>query len=145
MATQHVAVKRLRAPLDGFIVDGFHYCQPDVRHYLLTHAHSDHTCGLHASFDLGTIYCSSTTARILRATLGVQPKVQQTCPCVSAFTMNSPCTTFVVPLPLSVGATGGTSRAREELVLHAVPAITQPWLASMYALDAPSCHHLTAD
>jgi len=75
MATQHAGLKRLRSPLDGFIVDGFNFCEAGVRHYLLTHSHSDHTCGLHASFDLGTIYCSSTTARIIQATLGVQPKI----------------------------------------------------------------------
>ena len=78
MATQHAAVKRLAPPLNKFIVDGFNFCEPDVRHYFLTHAHSDHTCGLHASFDLGTIICSSITARILRATVGLKPKLLQT-------------------------------------------------------------------
>ena len=75
MATQHAGLKRLAAPLDAFIVDGFNFCEPDVRHYLLTHAHSDHTCGLHGSFDLGTIYCSALTARVLRAQLGVKQKL----------------------------------------------------------------------
>ena len=74
MATQHASLKRLRPPLSGFIVDGFNFCEADVRHYLLTHAHSDHTCGLHASFDLGTVYCSSVTARVLRATIGLPEK-----------------------------------------------------------------------
>ena len=27
------AGKRLRAPFDRFIVDGFNFCRPDVRHY----------------------------------------------------------------------------------------------------------------
>ena len=67
MATQHAAVKRLAPPLHAFIVDGFNFIEPDCRHYLLTHAHSDHTCGLHGSFDVGTIYCSALTARVLRA------------------------------------------------------------------------------
>eukprot|EP00966_Prymnesium_polylepis_P170425 3939554-Prymnesium_polylepis.1 len=75
MATQHASVKRLAPPLNKFIVDGFHFCEPDVRHYFLTHAHSDHTCGLQVSFDLGTIYCSPITARVLRATLGIKQKL----------------------------------------------------------------------
>ena len=78
MATQHASLKRLAAPLDKFIVDGFNFCEPSIRHYFLTHAHSDHTTGLHGSFDNGTIYCSSITARILRATLGIKQKVMQT-------------------------------------------------------------------
>ena len=53
MATQHADVKRLRAPFDGFVVDGFNFTKtfPGVRHWLLTHAHSDHTCGLSGGFD----------------------------------------------------------------------------------------------
>ena len=50
MATQNGVVKRLRAPLDHIIVDGFNFPSPDVRLYFLTHAHGDHTCGLHARF-----------------------------------------------------------------------------------------------
>ena len=30
MATQHSELKRLRAPLSAFIVDGFNFVQPDV-------------------------------------------------------------------------------------------------------------------
>ena len=78
MATQHAGLKRLRAPLDAFIVDGFNFCEADVQHYFLTHAHSDHTCGLNSSFDVGTIYCSALTGRVLRATIGVRSKVIQT-------------------------------------------------------------------
>ena len=78
MATQHAGIKRLAAPLDKFIVDGFNFCEPDVHHYFLTHAHSDHTCGLRSSFDLGTIYCSALTARFLRATFGTKQKILQT-------------------------------------------------------------------
>ena len=75
MATQHASIKRLRGPLSKFIVDGFNFCEPDVRHYFLTHAHADHTTGLNASFDLGEIYCSGTTARMIRATIGVKAKL----------------------------------------------------------------------
>ena len=78
MATQHASIKRLRAPLSRFIVDGFNFCEPDVRHYFLTHAHSDHTTGLTASFDLGEVYCSALTARMLRATIGVKAKLIHT-------------------------------------------------------------------
>ena len=78
MATQHASIKRLRAPLSCFIVDGFNFCEPDVRHYFLTHAHSDHTTGLTASFDLGEVYCSALTARMLRATIGVKAKLIHT-------------------------------------------------------------------
>ena len=77
MATQHASIKRLRAPLSRFIVDGFNFCEPDVRHYFLTHAHSDHTTGLTASFDIGEIYCSALTGRVLRATIGVKAKLIQ--------------------------------------------------------------------
>ena len=70
MATQHGELKRLRAPLSAFIVDGFNFRTPSVRHYLLTHAHSDHTCGLSSPFELGVIYCSALTGRFLCARLG---------------------------------------------------------------------------
>ncbi|KAL1507499.1 hypothetical protein AB1Y20_008335 [Prymnesium parvum] len=73
MATQHVCVKRLAPPFDQFIVDGFHFSSDSVTHYFLTHAHADHTTGLHASWHAGAIHCSPITARILRATLGVRP------------------------------------------------------------------------
>ena len=38
MATQHADVKRLRAPFDGFVVDGFNFTKtfPGCRHWLLT-------------------------------------------------------------------------------------------------------------
>ena len=78
MATQNASIKRLAPPFAHFIVDGFNFVEPDVHHYFLTHAHSDHTCGLHGSFDLGTIYCSSLTARVVRATIGVRAKLIQT-------------------------------------------------------------------
>jgi DNA cross-link repair 1A protein len=67
MATQHADVKRLRAPFDGFVVDGFNFTKtfPGCRHWLLTHAHSDHTCGLSGGFDAGAIYCSAVTKRLV--------------------------------------------------------------------------------
>ncbi|KAH8069700.1 hypothetical protein JL721_5588 [Aureococcus anophagefferens] len=67
MATQNAQVKRLDDPFGAFVVDGFNFVKafPDVRHWLLTHAHSDHTCGLRANFDAGTIYCSTITKRLV--------------------------------------------------------------------------------
>jgi DNA cross-link repair 1A protein len=64
MATQISGIKRLRG-FPNFIVDGFNFLQPDVRSYFLTHFHSDHTCGLSSKFDIGTIYCCTTTAALV--------------------------------------------------------------------------------
>eukprot|EP00629_Pelagomonadales_sp_RCC1024_P009576 CAMPEP_0119289148 /NCGR_PEP_ID=MMETSP1329-20130426/38543_1 /TAXON_ID=114041 /ORGANISM="Genus nov. species nov., Strain RCC1024" /LENGTH=205 /DNA_ID=CAMNT_0007289939 /DNA_START=177 /DNA_END=790 /DNA_ORIENTATION=+ len=71
MATQHADVKRLRAPFEAFVVDGFNFTKtyPGVRHWPLTHAHGDHTCGLSGAFDAGTIYCSTITKRLVCANI----------------------------------------------------------------------------
>ncbi len=74
MATQNGALKRLRPPFGWAIVDGFAFAHPQVHDYFLTHAHADHTTGLSPAFDHGTIYCSSVTSRLLRATIGVDAK-----------------------------------------------------------------------
>ncbi len=71
-------MKRLRGIADdagGFIVDGFNFVDPETKHYFLTHFHSDHTTGLHASFDIGTIYCSAVTAELVVSVTGVKRKV----------------------------------------------------------------------
>ncbi len=78
MATQSAELKRLRAPLDFFIVDGFAFTRPDVRHYFLTHAHADHTAGLRSSFNAGMIYCSEVTARLIVKKLGVDRSLLRT-------------------------------------------------------------------
>ena len=90
MATQHADVKRLRAPFDGFVVDGFNFTKtfPGCRHWLLTHAHSDHTCGLSGGFDAGTIYCSEITKRLVMrdvsARLGERARrLQHACPALA--------------------------------------------------------------
>ena len=78
MAAQDGFVKRLRGIADddgGFIVDGFNFVDPETKHYFLTHFHSDHTTGLHASFDIGTIYCSNVTAELVVSVTGVKKKV----------------------------------------------------------------------
>lgn len=79
MATQNGALKRLCEPFDGFVVDGFNYQKsfPDVRHWLLSHAHADHTCGLTSSFDLGTIYCSSITRSAIER--DISPRLRERC------------------------------------------------------------------
>ena len=48
MATSMLMSRDYGPPFDGFVVDGFnvHEDVSGVRHWLLTHAHSDHTCGL---------------------------------------------------------------------------------------------------
>ena len=66
MASQVASIKRVANT--PFIVDGFNFLDPDVSHYFLTHFHSDHYCGLTASFDFGTIYCSPITAALVVST-----------------------------------------------------------------------------
>lgn len=79
MATQHASIKRLAAPFEAFVVDGFQFQKryPDVRHWFLSHAHSDHTCGLTGGFDAGTIYCSSITKRALER--DISPVLSEVC------------------------------------------------------------------
>ena len=75
---QDGAIKLLRgiaSAAGGFIVDGFNFVRPECKHYFLSHFHSDHTTGLHASFDVGTVYCSPVTAELIMACIGVRRKV----------------------------------------------------------------------
>ena len=73
MASQVQRIKEV--PGTRFIVDGFKFTSPFVRHYFLTHAHSDHTIGLSKSFDWGYIYCSPVTARLLIYNMGIRKDV----------------------------------------------------------------------
>lgn len=58
------------------IVDGFQYAHPKLSGcYFLTHFHSDHYIGLDKSFDCGRIYCSSTTAGLVRLRLRITGKI----------------------------------------------------------------------
>ena len=58
------------------IVDGFQYSNINLSDtYFLTHFHSDHYQGLDRHFNHGTIYCSPTTASLVRLRL----KVTSTC------------------------------------------------------------------
>jgi len=74
MASQVKDIKQI--PGTQFVVDGFNFnWSPFVRHYFLTHYHSDHTIGLKKSFDRGYIYCSEVTARLLIYDFGVRRDV----------------------------------------------------------------------
>ena len=152
MATQHAGLKRLRAPLEFAIVDGFNFVQPDVRHYFLTHAHSDHTCGLHGSFDVGTVYCSALTARVLRATLGVRQKVIQTIEVGQTLVVEGvavtaldaghcPGSLMFLFVHLATGHRAlhtGDCRAREPIVRAAAAAASRATAAAATALAAGS-------
>lgn len=66
IAAVHPVTKRV----SNIIVDGFQYaCRTLSDCYFLTHFHSDHTIGLTKSFSAGRIYCSATTAALVRLKL----------------------------------------------------------------------------
>ena len=68
-AYKQVKVGSMTKPI---IVDGFHYASASLSDcYFLTHFHYDHYCGLDASFDCGNIYCSQTTAGLLKLKLKI--------------------------------------------------------------------------
>ncbi|KAM0949214.1 putative metallo-beta-lactamase, sterile alpha motif domain, DNA repair metallo-beta-lactamase [Dioscorea sansibarensis] len=58
-------------PGTPFRVDAFSYLRGDCCHWFLTHFHIDHYQGLTRSFCHGKIYCSSITAHLVNAKLGV--------------------------------------------------------------------------
>ncbi|KAG8979565.1 hypothetical protein FRB90_008072, partial [Tulasnella sp. 427] len=56
-------------------VDAFRYGKiPGVTAYFLTHAHSDHYTNLSSKWKNGPIYCSRTTANLIKLMLQVDPK-----------------------------------------------------------------------
>ena len=66
MATQVGHIKRINH-FKGINVDGFQFQTPDVKAYVLTHFHSDHTIGLTSSFKgPQKIYCSKITGNLIR-------------------------------------------------------------------------------
>ena len=76
MASQVAAIKRVKGVTPLLIVDGFNFCDPRCSSYFLTHYHADHTTGLHAAFDLGQVYCTEVTKRLLVHHKGVAEKVR---------------------------------------------------------------------
>ena len=72
MASQAREIKEISfGKRTKIIVDGFAFLNPFVRHYFLTHMHSDHTVGLKKSFNQGLIYCSEAAANLLRHDFGL--------------------------------------------------------------------------
>ena len=74
------AFKRLTGT--DIIVDGFQWSlsQPQARSFFLSHHHSDHTVGLYKGWDIGLIYCSPITARLLVEQDGLNPAVVRAVP-----------------------------------------------------------------
>ncbi|TKY64827.1 DNA ligase 1 [Spatholobus suberectus] len=68
-------------PHTRFLVDAFRHAGPHSLSYFLSHFHSDHYAGLSPSWSRGIVFCSPTTALLLRRVLRVPAP-------------------FVVPLPL---------------------------------------------
>ena len=64
------------------IVDGFQWSlsQPQCRSFFLSHHHSDHTVGLYRGWDIGLIYASPITARLLIEQDRLNPAVVRTVP-----------------------------------------------------------------
>ncbi|CAE7765455.1 dclre1 [Symbiodinium pilosum] len=71
MAAKTEETKLVRFGSTEFLVDGFLFQRNDVRHYVLTHFHSDHTVGLTRNFECGTIYCTDVTAALITEVMGV--------------------------------------------------------------------------
>ena len=79
MATQVGHIKRINH-FKGINVDGFQFQSPDVKAYILTHFHSDHTIGLTSSFKgPQKIYCSKITGNLIKEITKV--KEQFVCQC----------------------------------------------------------------
>ncbi|KAG4378181.1 hypothetical protein GLYMA_18G292900v4 [Glycine max] len=68
-------------PHTRFLVDAFRHAGPHSHSYFLSHFHSDHYSGLSPSWSRGVIFCSHTTAALLRRILHIPAA-------------------FIVPLPL---------------------------------------------
>lgn len=73
MAAQTEEAKLVQLRGVEFLVDGFLFKRQNVKHYVLTHFHSDHTVGLTRAFNGGTIYCTDVTAALITSMIGVDP------------------------------------------------------------------------
>ncbi|CAJ1459094.1 unnamed protein product, partial [Effrenium voratum] len=71
MAARTEEAKLVQIKGTEFLVDGFLFQRKEVKHYVLTHFHSDHTVGLTRKFDAGTIYCTDVTAALITNVMGV--------------------------------------------------------------------------
>jgi mRNA degradation ribonuclease J1/J2 len=72
MASQVRDIKVIRFGGIPVMVDGFAFSTPFIKHYFLTHCHSDHTIGLRTSFSGGYIYCSEVAANLLLHDMGLK-------------------------------------------------------------------------
>ena len=62
-----IQVGEMRYPI---VVDGFQFAHPQLSDtYFLTHFHADHYIGLEPGFDAGKIYCTPSTARLVKLRL----------------------------------------------------------------------------
>ena len=60
--------------IGGVVIDGFRFGTPTVKAYILTHFHSDHHQGLHASYAFAPgqkLYCTAVTAALVSHVLDV--------------------------------------------------------------------------
>lgn len=63
-----------RIPYTSICVDAFNFAKEDsLKHYFLSHFHADHYIGLTKGFDK-PLYCTPTTARLVRFKFKVAPK-----------------------------------------------------------------------
>jgi hypothetical protein len=103
-------------------VDGFRFgAIPGCNAYFLSHFHADHYGGITSSWDAGPIYCSQTTANLVRTSLHVQPHL--ICP-------------LPFDLPTTVPGTGGVQVTL--LDANHCPG------SSLFLFEGPqTCHILT--
>ena len=55
-----------------FLVDGFSSKSDTIKHYVLSHFHTDHTAGLGKTFSHGKIYCTECTRDLIVNVTGVK-------------------------------------------------------------------------
>jgi DNA cross-link repair 1A protein len=72
MASQTRDIKEISFGSVKIMVDGFAFSTPLIRHYFLTHCHSDHVVGLKKGFNGGYIYCSEVAANLLVHDVGLK-------------------------------------------------------------------------
>jgi DNA cross-link repair 1A protein len=74
MASTDPAIKVI--PGTKFVVDGFTLKnKKDYSHFFLTHFHADHYAGMTKRWNFGKIYCTSTTAQLVKNKFGTEDKM----------------------------------------------------------------------